>query len=179
MSTKSKVLRGRDAGLGKLIFVICSFFRHKTSRSVPISRGVQIRAIDTVIPHTPAALAKMNKTVAIAMLPPDPMNSLTDASFTYHLDKYSCMKGMYEAHRKCASKSEYHMRKHVFGAFPDTHVCTSAVVFSDLVGICGLMCIITRMVPQIKWMHKWFGKGYIITMLWASGTSLLIHNTGV
>ena len=41
------------------------------------------------------------------------------------------------------------------------------------------MCIITRMVPQIKWMHKWFGKGYIITMLWASGTSLLIHNTGV
>ena len=48
----------------------------------------------------------MNKSVAIAMLPPDPMNSLTDGSFTYHLDKYSCMKGMYEAHRKCASKSD-------------------------------------------------------------------------
>lgn len=55
----------------------------------------------------------------------------------------------------------------------------SAVFFSDLVGICGHMCIITRFVPQIKWMHKWFGKGYIIAMLWASGTSLVIHNTGV
>ena len=74
----------------------------------------------------------MDKT--IAMLPPDPMNSLSD---------------------------------------------TSAVFFSDLVRICGLMCIITRLVPQIKWMHKWFGKGYIIAMLWADGTSLVIHNTCV
>ena len=119
----------------------------------------------------------MNKTVAIAMLPPDPMNSLTDGSFTYHLDKYSCMKGMYEAHRKCVSNSKCTTCVNTFWGHVLTH--TSAVFFSDLVGICGLMCIITRMVPQIKWMHKWFGKGYIITMLWASGTSLLIHNTGV
>ena len=43
----------------------------------------------------------MNTTVPIVMLPPDPMNSLTDGSFTYHWDKYSCMKEMYEAHGKC------------------------------------------------------------------------------
>ena len=66
----------------------------------------------------------MNKTVAIAMLPPDPMNFLTDGSFTYHMDKYSCMKGMYEAHRKCVAFQIHHMRKHVFGAFPDTYVCS-------------------------------------------------------
>ena len=108
------------------------------------------------------------------MLPPDPMNSLTDGSFTFHWDKYSCIKEMYEAHGKfqvqttCIHDVLWHFLTH-----------TSAVFFSDLVGICGLMCIITRLVPQIKWMHKWFGKAYIITMLWASGTSLLIHNTGV
>ena len=83
------------------------FLANQPSTSVPISRGIQIRAIENAITHTnDAPLAKMNKSVVIVMLPPDPMNSLTDGCFTYHLDKYSCMKGMYEAHRKCASKSD-------------------------------------------------------------------------
>ena len=71
----------------------------------------------------------MNKSVAIAMLPPDPMNSLTDGSFTYHLDKYSCMKGMYEAHRKCASKSEFTTCVNTFLGHFLTH--TSALLQSS------------------------------------------------
>ena len=52
-----------------------------------------------------AARTKMNATMPIAMLQPDPMNSLADGSFTFHWDKYSCIKEMYEAHGKCGSSS--------------------------------------------------------------------------
>jgi len=34
----------------------------------------------------------------IADIPGDPMNSLTDPTFTFHFDKYSCIREFYYAH---------------------------------------------------------------------------------
>jgi hypothetical protein len=62
----------------------------------------------------------MDKT--IAMLPPDPMNSLTDGSFTFHWDKYSCIKEMYEAHGKFQVQTT--CIHDVFVAFPNTYLCS-------------------------------------------------------
>jgi hypothetical protein len=79
------------------------------------------------------------------------MNSLTDLNFTYHLDKYSCIRQMYFIH----------------------------IFFSYLVSISGFLAIITRFIPRFKYIHHWLGKTYIISMLWCTSTSILIHNTGL
>lgn len=53
------------------------------------------------------------------------------------------------------------------------------VVFSYLVMIAGFGCLFSRFLPHTQWTHAWFGKLYFIAMLWAMGTSLLIHNSGL
>ncbi|KAF6260707.1 hypothetical protein COO60DRAFT_1700173 [Scenedesmus sp. NREL 46B-D3] len=81
----------------------------------------------------------------------DTMNTLLNPDFTYHYDKISCMKGAYFAH----------------------------VVFCYLVMLTGAGAFVSRIVPSFKWTHVWFGRGYIISMLWATATSLVIHNSGL
>jgi hypothetical protein len=83
--------------------------------------------------------------------------SLTDYSsfysgdFTFSDSKLSCMREFYYVH----------------------------ITFSYLVGISGIACFITRLVQRFKWLHVWFGRTYMISMLWCCATSLLIHNTGL
>ncbi|KAJ3095461.1 hypothetical protein HDU97_006903 [Phlyctochytrium planicorne] len=71
--------------------------------------------------------------------------------YTYAFDKYSCVKEFYFIH----------------------------VVICYIVMISGILCMITRLFPAVKWMHAWFGKVYVSSMLLATATSLLIHNTGL
>merc|ERR1711971_721921 len=43
----------------------------------------------------------------------------------------------------------------------------------------ALGCFISIMIPKIKWMHVWFGRMYILTMIMGAFTALLIFNTGL
>lgn len=74
-----------------------------------------------------------------------------DLSFTYSYDKYSCVKEMYFI-----------------------HIC-----FAYLISISGLLSFLTRLVPYFKNTHSWFGRFYIVSMLWCTATSILINNTGL
>ena len=55
------------------------------------------------------------------------------------------------------------------------------VFFCYCVFLSGIGCMITRLVPgPPEWrIHSWCGWAYIISMIWAMATSLLIHNTGL
>ena len=77
--------------------------------------------------------------------------SLLDLSYTYHYSKYSCSTVFYFVH----------------------------LTFAYLVFLFGIFCFITRLHPKIKFMHVWCGRIYILSMLYATATSLLIHNTGL
>uniref|UniRef100_A0A383W6A7 Transmembrane protein n=1 Tax=Tetradesmus obliquus TaxID=3088 RepID=A0A383W6A7_TETOB len=81
----------------------------------------------------------------------EPTSTLFNPDYTYHYDKISCMKGAYFAH----------------------------VVFCYFVMLTGVGAFVSRVVPSFKWTHVWFGRGYIISMLWATATSLVIHNSGL
>lgn len=82
----------------------------------------------------------------------DPLNSFYSPDFTYQDDKYSCVRGFYFVH----------------------------VFFAYMVSLSGIACFITRILPaKFKAWHRWFGRIYIVSMLWAMGSSLLIHNTGL
>ena len=78
-------------------------------------------------------------------------NSLYSLDFTYHYSKYSCIREFYFIH----------------------------VVFCYIVFISGLIAFITRLNSKIKFLHHWFGKLYILSMLYATSSSLVIHNTGL
>ncbi|KAJ3410414.1 hypothetical protein HDV05_003825 [Chytridiales sp. JEL 0842] len=77
--------------------------------------------------------------------------SLFDLTYTYHYDKYSCISYFYQIH----------------------------VVMSFIIMFAGFGCFITRVWDRIKWMHVWFGRLYILAMLYSTASSLLIHNTGL
>ena len=77
--------------------------------------------------------------------------SLYDLSYTYHYSKYSCLRSMYFVH----------------------------IVFAYLVCISGALCFLSRLHPKTHFLHRWFGISYILTMLYCTATSLLIHNTGL
>lgn len=81
----------------------------------------------------------------------DSVDSSTDLTFTYHESKLSCWKPMYAAH----------------------------MTFAYLVMITGLLCFITRLWPKLYFLHIWFGRFYIMFMLWCTSTAMLIHNTGL
>jgi len=81
----------------------------------------------------------------------DSMDNLMNPNFTYSWDKYSCLRGAYFAH----------------------------VVFCYLIFLSGIGAFVVRVIPPFKWTHVWFGRAYINSMLWATATSLLVHNTGL
>jgi len=79
-------------------------------------------------------------------------SSLYSPDYTYSNDKYSCIRGFYFAH----------------------------VVFNYLIFLAGIACFVTRLLPpRYKRMHSWFGRLYILSMLWSTVTSLLMNNTGL
>lgn len=43
----------------------------------------------------------------------------------------------------------------------------------------GVMCFVTRLIPQLQWTHAWWGRLYIFFMLILTVTSLVIHNVGL
>lgn len=77
--------------------------------------------------------------------------TLFDYSYTYHYSKYSCSTVFYFIH----------------------------VVFCYIVFLSGLGAFITRLHSKMKPAHQWFGRTYILSMLYATASSLLIHNTGL
>lgn len=77
--------------------------------------------------------------------------TLFDYSYTYHYSKYSCSRDFYFIH----------------------------VVFCYIVFLSGLGAFITRLHSKMKPAHQWFGRVYILSMLYATASSLLIHNTGL
>jgi hypothetical protein len=80
-------------------------------------------------------------------------DTMTSSDFTWANDKVSCWRNMYFAH----------------------------VAFCYVVLLTGLGCMLTRLWPgPARWqLHRWFGFGYIVSMLWTMGTSLVIHNEGL
>jgi hypothetical protein len=78
-------------------------------------------------------------------------DSFTNPYYTYHYDKLSCLRDVYFAH----------------------------VAFAYLVAIFGFAAMVSRLWERAKATHAWFGRLYIISMLWCTATSLLIHNTGL
>mmetsp|Transcript_10448 Transcript_10448/g.20547 ORF Transcript_10448/g.20547 Transcript_10448/m.20547 type:complete len:344 (-) Transcript_10448:386-1417(-) len=82
----------------------------------------------------------------------DPLNSLSNPDFTYHKDKYSCLRTAYFAH----------------------------VFFSYMMMFSGIGAFATRILPlRFRPLHRWCGRAYIMSMLWACGTSIVMHNTGL
>ena len=78
-------------------------------------------------------------------------STLFDYTYTYHYSKYSCVTAFYFIH----------------------------VIFCYLVFLSGLGAFITRLSYKIKPAHQWFGRIYLLSMLYATASSLLIHNTGL
>ena len=78
-------------------------------------------------------------------------STLFDYSYTYHYSKYSCSTAFYFVH----------------------------LVFCYIIFLSGLGAFITRLHSTIKPAHQWFGRTYILAMLYATASSLLIHNTGL
>eukprot|EP00775_Hariotina_reticulata_P011295 gene11295-11445_t len=78
-------------------------------------------------------------------------NTFLDPNLTYVWDKVVCVRAMYFVH----------------------------VAFCYLVFLSGILAMVSRLVPTFKWSHVWFGRAYIISMLWATASSLIIHNTGL
>lgn len=81
----------------------------------------------------------------------DAYGTLFDPDITITFGKVSCMRGAFFAH----------------------------VVFCYLLVLSGAGAFIARMVPAFTWMHRHFGRAYIVSMLWATATALIIHNTGL
>jgi len=78
--------------------------------------------------------------------------SLYNPNYTYSYSKYSCIREFYFAH----------------------------VVFNYFIFLSGIGAFVTRLLPpKFKWIHVWFGRIYILSMLWSTVTSLLINNTGL
>ena len=71
--------------------------------------------------------------------------------YTYSFSKYSCFKEFYFAHVACCW----------------------------MVFLSGLVCFVSRLHPKIKFLHAWSGRLYIVSMLLATASALLINNTGL
>ena len=84
------------------------------------------------------------------------MSNSTPSTFfrtdlTYHYSKYSCSRDFYFAH----------------------------IVFCYMIFLSGCGCFITRVFEKTRPYHQYFGRSYEFSMILATGTSLLIHNTGL
>lgn len=80
-----------------------------------------------------------------------PDQSFYTLDYTFSDSKYSCISWMYPLH----------------------------IIFAYLVGLTGLLALISRVVPKMTPYHATFGRFYIICMLWCMASSLLIYNTGL
>jgi hypothetical protein len=78
-------------------------------------------------------------------------NATIALDYTFQYSKLSCWKPFYAAH----------------------------MTFAYFVFFLGIACMATRLWTRFHWYHLWLGRLYIICMLWATATSLLIHNTGL
>ena len=81
-------------------------------------------------------------------------SSIFDPSYTYSNDKYSCIVAFYHIH----------------------------IVLNYIIFLSGLACLVTRLIPGISGkynLHSWFGRIYILAMLWSTSVSLLINNEGL
>jgi uncharacterized membrane protein len=77
------------------------------------------------------------------------LKSFTSIDYTFHFDKYSCVRQMWYFH----------------------------IATAYIVAISGFLCFMTRLYYTNY--HKLFGRIYILGMLWCTATSMLIHNTGL
>lgn len=88
----------------------------------------------------------------MAAVLPDFYNwSTDDLTYTVSYSKISCWRPMYFAH----------------------------VFWCYVIALSGIFCMVSRVHPVLHKFHAWSGRIYIISMLWATATSLLIHNTGL
>lgn len=77
--------------------------------------------------------------------------STVDLEYTVAWSKITCWRPMYFAH----------------------------VFWCYIISLSGIACMVSRMHPSLHKFHAWSGRVYVISMIWATATSLLIHNTGL
>lgn len=53
------------------------------------------------------------------------------------------------------------------------------VLMAYITTFSGLMAILARLSRKYHTMHKWFGRGFLLAMLWTAASSTLITNTGL
>lgn len=78
-------------------------------------------------------------------------NATVDLTYTYANSKWMCHRAFYFAH----------------------------IYWVYMIMFTGMACFITIMVPPLKWLHAWFGRMYIFSMIMATATALLIFNSGL
>ncbi|KAJ3120518.1 hypothetical protein HK098_004546 [Nowakowskiella sp. JEL0407] len=78
-------------------------------------------------------------------------NSAQSLDHSFHYSKLSCWKPIYTVH----------------------------IVAAYIIFLSGLAAMISRLYSRLYFLHIWFGRIYIISMLWGTFSSLLIHNTGL
>lgn len=81
----------------------------------------------------------------------DIVDSSSTLAFTSVRSGYLCVKEMYNVHISSAY----------------------VLVFS------GILCFVTRLIPKLRFLHVYFGRIYILSLLWGTASSLLIINTGL
>lgn len=55
---------------------------------------------------------------------------------------------------------------------PDTAPALTSAAPDHKMPLCWpavLLSVVTRLIPKLKWTHVWWGRTYIISMLWATG----------
>ncbi|KAI9207997.1 uncharacterized protein BJ171DRAFT_492327 [Polychytrium aggregatum] len=75
----------------------------------------------------------------------------TSLGFTLANSKYSCVREFYVVH----------------------------FFFAMAMGVLGVVCFVTRLIPRLRYFHAPVGRAYIISLLGATASSLLIHNEGM
>ncbi|KAI8814335.1 hypothetical protein BJ742DRAFT_332458 [Cladochytrium replicatum] len=53
------------------------------------------------------------------------------------------------------------------------------IAMAYLVFLTGVLSFITRLHPRLYSLHFWMGRSYIVSMMWAMGSSLVIYTTGL
>jgi hypothetical protein len=53
------------------------------------------------------------------------------------------------------------------------------IALAYLLVAAGAGALVSRVVPQLKWTHVYFGRTFLLTMLFAEGSAMLITNTGL
>jgi hypothetical protein len=78
-------------------------------------------------------------------------DSLNSLEYTFSESKLSCYRPFYHAH----------------------------IFFAYMVFLSGIFAFLTRLSPRFHFWHIYIGRFYILSMLWATATSLLIYTTGL